>query len=479
MDQPNILDVMSRDFGHLYDGPSWEPWRAFLAALFGLPMTDEQLATFRELTGRTNAPTAQAKVATLLCGRRAGKSRIAALVAVYLAVWRVWPNLVRGEQGVIMLIACDKTQARVILGYIAALLEALPNLAAMVRTRTNESISLINGISIECRALSFRSIRGVTVLALLADEICLWRSDESATPDREVIRAVRPAMLTAPGSLLLALSSPFGKRGWAWEQFRDHYGVDGAPLVWRASTARMNSSIPAADLEEERRADPAAAVAELDAEFRTDVSALFDADLVRSLVRSSPLEVERRDKRQYHAFLDPSGGRSDRFAAAIASTDPGGRITIDCVRTWPAPFKPASVVGEVATLLKSYGLHNAVGDCYAGSWVSDAFKAAGIEYRASMLNKSQIYLECVPIFAQGRVELPNMPLLISELSQLERHTARGGRDSVDHPLRGHDDAANAACGAMQLADKAHRRPPPPLAAIWALEKQSIMNFGRH
>src|SRR5262249_47365867 len=157
---------------------------------------------------------------------------------VYLAIWRDWPNLVRGEQGVIMIIACDKQQASVIFNYIVALLEGREDLADMIRSRTSESIGLANGISIECRALSFRSIRGVTVLALLADEICLWRSDESATPDREIIRAVRPAMLTAPGSLLLALSSPYGKRGWAWEQFRDHYGVDGAPLVWRATTAR-------------------------------------------------------------------------------------------------------------------------------------------------------------------------------------------------------------------------------------------------
>ena len=29
-------------------------------------------------------------------------------------------------------------------------------------------------------------------------------------------------------------------------------------------------------------------------------------------------------------------------------------------------------------------------------------------------------------------------------------TARGGKDSVDHPPNGHDDLANAACGALVL-----------------------------
>jgi hypothetical protein len=34
---------------------------------------------------------------------------------------------------------------------------------------------------------------------------------------------------------------------------------------------------------------------------------------------------------------------------------------------------------------------------------------------------------------------------------LERRTARGGRDSVDHPVHMHDDLANAAAGALTLA----------------------------
>jgi len=34
---------------------------------------------------------------------------------------------------------------------------------------------------------------------------------------------------------------------------------------------------------------------------------------------------------------------------------------------------------------------------------------------------------------------------------LERRTARGGRDSVDHPPNAHDDVANGAAGALLMA----------------------------
>jgi hypothetical protein len=40
---------------------------------------------------------------------------------------------------------------------------------------------------------------------------------------------------------------------------------------------------------------------------------------------------------------------------------------------------------------------------------------------------------------------------LAELAALERRTARGGRDSIDHAPGGHDDLTNAACGALVLA----------------------------
>jgi len=51
----------------------------------------------------------------------------------------------------------------------------------------------------------------------------------------------------------------------------------------------------------------------------------------------------------------------------------------------------------------------------------------------------------------GRVELLDHPRLISQLCSLERRTARGGRDSIDHAPHAHDDVANAVAGACVLA----------------------------
>src|SRR5262245_20584390 len=108
---------------------SWTAWHSFLKALFGLPMTEADLAIFQQCTGRTEPPTAAATEAWLICGRRAGKSFVLALTAVYLACFHSYRQfLAPGERATIMLIARDRRQCRVIFNYIRALLTQVPML---------------------------------------------------------------------------------------------------------------------------------------------------------------------------------------------------------------------------------------------------------------------------------------------------------------------------------------------------------------
>ena len=71
------------------------------------------------------------------------------------------------------------------------------------------------------------------------------------------------------------------------------------------------------------------------------------------------------------------------------------------------------------------------GDRYAGEWVVEAFAKHHVHYRHSE-RKSELYLESLPLFAQGAVDLLDYQPLTMELMQLERRTARAAK-SVDHP----------------------------------------------
>ena len=155
---------------------------------------------------------------------------------------------------------------------------------------------------------------------------------------------------------------------------------------------------------------------------------------------------------QHVAFCDPSGGSSDSMTVAIAHLEDGtDKLILDCVRERRAPFSPEDVVAEFAGLLREYGITTVRGDRYAGMWPRERFSVHGIEYIPSELVKSQIYLECLPFFTSGRVELLGNKRLEAQLAGLERKTARGGRDMIDHSRGAHDDLANAACGALLRA----------------------------
>jgi phage terminase large subunit-like protein len=125
-----------------------------------------------------------------------------------------------------MIIAADRKQARVIMRYIRGLLRAVPMLAATIEAERIESIDLNNRISIEVHTASFRTTRGYTVVAALLDEIAYWPSEDSTSPDFEIINAIRPAMATVPGAMMLCASSPHARRGVLWEAYHRHFGQE-------------------------------------------------------------------------------------------------------------------------------------------------------------------------------------------------------------------------------------------------------------
>ena len=122
--------------------------------------------------------------------------------------------------------------------------------------------------------------------------------------------------------------------------------------------------------------------------------------------------------------------------------------TLDCVRERRAPFSPEDVVREFAETLKSYGVSKVKGDRYAGEWPRERFRVHGIGYESCERSKTEIYLDLLPLLNSGRVELLDHPRLIAQLLNLERRTARGGRDSVDHPPNAHDDLINSVAGVL-------------------------------
>jgi hypothetical protein len=349
---------------------SWAAWRVFLSELFGLPSSCSDRRLAERHTGRTAAPSSSFSEAWLICGRRAGKSFILALIAVYLACFRDYSRfLAPGERGTIVIIAVDRRQARTIFRYISALLLDVPLLRKLVQRSTQDSFDLANGVTIEIHAASFRGVRGYTIIAALLDELAFFPVDEfAANPDVEIIDALRPAMSTIPGAMLLCASSPYARRGALWDAFRRYYGRADAPiLVWRADTRSMNPTVPQRVIDGAYDRDPARAAAEYGAEFRSDVETFVSRDAVDAVVPSGLFErPPTHVVSQYFAFVDPSGGSSDSMTIAIAHKDLDGSAVLDAIREVRAPFSPDAVVADFAALCRAYRVGRVYGDRYGG-----------------------------------------------------------------------------------------------------------------
>jgi hypothetical protein len=398
-------------------------------------------------------PEGGAREAWLVCGRRAGKSFVLALVAVFLACFVDWsPNLTPGERGTIMVIATDRRQARTIFRYVSALLQ-VPMLAALVERKTSDGIDLSNGVTIEILTASFRTVRGYTLVAALLDELAFWpTSEESANPDSEIIAAIRPAMATVPGAMLLCASSPYARRGALWDAYRRHFGrADSPVLVWKAATRTMNPLVPESVITVAYEDDPASAAAEYGAEFRVDVETFIAREVVEAAIVPGRHELPPLKGIFYNGFVDPSGGSADSMTLAICHEDQATkRVIVDAVRERRPPFSPDNVVTEFAQLLKSYKIYKVTGDRYAGEWPRERFRLHGVEYLVADKSKSDTYRDVLATLNSGRAELLDLPRLAAQLCGLERRTARGGRDSIDHAPGGHDDVANCVCGAIDL-----------------------------
>lgn len=449
-----ITDALSdmKLFGSaLRDPATWEAWRAFLCALFAMPMSDAEAEVYRACTGRATLPVAAFTEAWLVCGRRAGKSFVLALVAVFLACFRDYAAyLSAGERATIMIIATDRKQARVIFRYVRGLL-SIPMLAPLIEREAQESIDLTNGVTIEIAVASYRTTRGYTLAAVLCDELAFWRSDDAAEPDYAILDAVRPGLGTLPGAMLLCASSPHAQSGAVYDAFRRYHGRDDAPvLIWHAPTRVMNATFPQATIDAAMERDPASAAAEYLAEFRTDVQAFVAREAVEACVSRGVYERAPIDGVRYVGFLDPSGGSSDSMTMAVAHLERDVAI-LDAVRERRPPFSPEAVVSEFVDVLKSYRIGTVRGDRYAGEWPREAFRKQGIEYFPAAAPKSEIYLRTLPAINSKRVDLLDSPKLLAQFIGLERRTARGGRDSVDHRPGSHDDVVNAAAGAITLA----------------------------
>jgi hypothetical protein len=457
-------------------GDSWKYWRVILIAVMGEPLTPSERVLFTEVTGREREPGEPCEELWCILGRRSGKSRAIAVLAAYIAACCDFTDvLAPGERGSLPIMSATTWQAGKVHQYLNGLFTEIPLLHELVIGQTADTISLSTHVDIETRPSNFRSIRGITAVGAIGDEIAFWRSDLSANPDSFILDALRPALATTHGQLF-CITSPWGRSGEAYKAFDQHFGMKGDPeiLVVRGETRKFNPTISEKVIERAYRRDQIAAATEYGGEFRSDLESYISIETLRQHVLPGRIELpppanmqERFNER--YAFIDAAGGAGggDAMVLAIAHAevrdDGDYTIVLDVIRE-RSRFNPEEYVAELCQLLHAYGVDSVVGDAWGSQFVREQFEKRNIKYQLvgevdeEWKSKSDLYRQLVPLLnSPGRLELLDNDKMVAQFVGLERKTVRGSnRDSIDHAPNSHDDTANAVAGALLLAGKQYR-----------------------
>ncbi|WP_426442044.1 terminase large subunit domain-containing protein [Bradyrhizobium genosp. P] len=441
---------------------TWANWKAVLKAMDALPMSAAEIEFFKSIAGDREPPTRRVSEFVAACARRTGKDAVASVIAAHsAALFDQQDRLRPGERAQVLCLASDRDQAKIVLNYIRSYFTDIPAMAKMVLRTTATGFELRNNVVVTVATSSFRAVRGKPVLLAVMDEAAFMRSEFSASPDTELYSALKPALLTIPGSRIVIISSPYRKSGLLWDRYKKCFGEnDDNTLVIQASLRQLNPTITQAQIDAEVEADPAAAVSELFGRFRDDIGALMPLEMIESSVDQGVMVRPPQKWFTYHCGVDPSGGVSDSFTAAISHAEEDGNIVLDAVLEIRPPFDPAYAVEQVAGLLKSYGLSECTGDRYSAQFVVSAFAKHDVTYRHSERDRSKIYQDVLACFTSGRARLIDTPKnrLVVQFAGLQRTTSSMGRDKIDHQKGQKDDLANAASLAMVLASVGQQQP---------------------
>jgi hypothetical protein len=450
--QLNLVEPGGPTLGH----------RTFLKSFYGLTLDAAELDFYCRTTGRKTYVPSEQKEVTAIIGRRGGKTRLGARIVVYEAVR--YDKLPRGERAFILLIAPVLWQAQIAFDYIREYFNGSPLLSRLVVAERQNEIELRNGVTIRCQPCSYKTVRGVSVVCAICDELAFWKHEEgAANPEQEVMAALRPAMATFPNAKLIKISTPFRKEGILWRDFQERETLSYS--VWQASSREMNPTISEDVVKEAERENPEHCRREFFGEFTDSLIGWITPEILEPCVIRGQRELPRVYNRTYIAAADPAFRNSD-FGFAVLHRSDDGSVTVAYAARWTGthdvPLDLETVSAQISDVLRRYGINSLVGDQYCFAVLKQHFEKLGIYYREFSFGahtRASIYGNLRQLMIQQKFKVVDVPELHSQLRCLEVIKAPNGNTDIRPPRSSKDDMAIAvALAAFELS----RFPEPSL-----------------
>jgi len=369
-----------------------------------------------------------ARFRIVACGRRWGKSEMAAHLALEAAletpsatVWWVAPTYEQANS-----YGFDK---------LKPLLSPAITAGTPKRSKPRQ-IELVNGSTLSFRSAEREdSLRGGGVNFLVLDEA-------GSIPDRAWTEELRPTLSDTQGDML-AIGTP-KRRNWFYDWFqRGQSGEYPAVASFQAPT-KQNPHVPDSEVEDARDDIPEREFRrEYQAEFLEETGGVFTDLETRVLADYDPGRVDGEEP--YTTGVDFA--RSDDYTVILTLDDGGRLVHFDRVRGagWP----------EIQRRIES------AAEAYAGPVYLDAtrdnkivadLEAAGV--RVEPVNfgggtKQDLVQNLITTVEQGSVTLPDVDPLVHELQVFEFEETSAGNTRYHAPDGFKDDCVDALALAVR------------------------------
>ena len=389
-----------------------------------------------------------ARFKVVACGRRWGKSEMAAHAALTAAletpgatVWWVAPSYQQANA-----YGFDK---------ITPLLS--PDVLAEPPKRSKpREIALNNGSTLSFRSADREdSLRGGGIDDLVIDE-------GGSVPERAVTEELRPALSDTLGSLL-AIGTPRG-RNWFYRWYQRGQSTDHADIAsWQAPTYQ-NPHVPDSEIEDARDDMPERAFKqEYLAEFVDNAGGVF-AD-VRDRVGDYATPVDPSETADGTYGIGVDFARAEDWTVVVVLDAAGRVVSFDRLQG-PSWTRIQSVVERVAD---TYSPNTVALDATRDNKIVTDLEDAGVSVEAvtfSASTKKTLIENLITRFEADGIVLPtNEPVLVNELEVFEYDKTETGNVRYHAPSGMHDDAVDA----LALAGRALSREPDdkPSPAPWS------------
>lgn len=383
-------------------------------------------------------PTEKPRELVILSGIRVGKSLLAALLAVYWSQTCDVSRLGPGEIPRVSIVSITQDLAKVVFDHIRGRILASHRLSQLLAERpTADSILLRHPIGTVVEICVVSGTRAGSSLVARWSAGCIFDEFTRMNGEGEHIinwddsrRAVRERIL--PGAQLVSVGSPWAPHGPAYEVYTSHFGKPSQELVVaKAPGWDFNPHFWTPENVERARQNPDTFQTECLGEFANPEEALFTLAEVEGCTRLQPIILSPDPRYAYRAAMDPAT-RGNGWTFVIA-TKSGKKKRI--VMAWERrgsivdPLSPKSVMEELATICRSYGITSIDTDIYLFEAIKDIAREFGLHLRQVSMSereKAKKFLSLKQKMASQEIEIPSDKMLRDDLLQVRKRITPNG-----------------------------------------------------